>query len=187
MAQDKKQWYVLRAISGKEAKVKEMLDAACNNVDFLHDHLFQVLVPTEKIYVKRGNKKVLKDKNLFSGYVFVQCELTGEVEDYLSNTTNVIDFLRSRESGRKPEPVPEAQIRSMLGAAADEESRGDGSTVNDYVLGETVKVANGPFTGFTGDVSYVDREKHKLTVMVKVFGRETPLELDNSEVERVSK
>ena len=113
------QWYVLRAISGKEVKVKEMLDATCMNTD-LGKSVLQVLVPTEKVYVNRAGKKVLKEKNLFSGYIFVHAILTGEVEDYLRNTTNVIDFVRGRDTERRPEPIRESEMMRMLGAAQDE-------------------------------------------------------------------
>lgn len=185
MAEGKKQWYVLRAISGKEAKVKEMLEAACKNDEFLNNHLYQILVPTEKVYTTRAGKKVLKEKTLFSGYVFVEAVLEGEVEDFLRNTTNVIDFVRSREVGHKPEPIRESEIARMLGAAEAEGAVvADGDVTNDFIVGETVKVNYGPFVGFTGEIEEVNREKRKLKVMVKVFGRKTPLELDNSQVER---
>ena len=131
--QSKRGWYVLRAISGKEAKVKEILDAQIRNTD-LGKSLFQVLIPTEKVMTVRNGKKVVKERNLYSGYVFIEAELCGEV--------------------------------------------------NDYMVGETVKVNEGPFNGFTGTIEKVDREKKKLTVMVKIFGRPNPLELDNSQVER---
>lgn len=184
MAEDNKKWYVLRAISGKEAKVKEMLEAACNNNEDLKSHLHQVLIPTEKVYTTRAGKKVLKERNLFSGYVFVQLTLTGDVEEFLRNTTNVIDFVRTRDADQKPEPIRESEIARMLGAAAAEDQTGEDGVANDYIVGETVKVNYGPFSGFTGEIEAVNREKRKLTVMVKVFGRKTPLELDNSQVER---
>ena len=183
MNEEKKKWYVLRAISGKEQKVKELLDAACKNSN-LGDYLFQVLIPTEKVYATRGGKKVLKEKNLFSGYVFIQAHLTGEVEDLLRNTTNVIDFVRSRDAGRKPEPIRESEISRMLGAAQTDDVAAADDVANDFIVGETVKVTFGPFNGFTGEIEEVNREKRKLKVSVKVFGRKTPLELDNSQVER---
>ena len=93
MAETNKQWYVLRAISGKEAKVKEILDAQIKNTD-LGNNLFQVLIPTEKVLTVRGGKKVVKEKNLYSGYVFIEANLTSEVIYQLVNTSNVIDFLR---------------------------------------------------------------------------------------------
>ena len=92
MSEEKKGWYVLRAISGKENKVKEVLDAEIKNTD-LGNYVFQVLIPTEKVYTVRNGKKVVKEKNLYSGYVFVEAILVGEVVHHLRNTTNVIDFL----------------------------------------------------------------------------------------------
>lgn len=182
MAGEKKRWYVLRAISGKEAKVKEILDASMKNTD-LGKYLFQVLIPTEKVYTTRNGKKVLKERNLYSGYVFVEAELTGEVVNTLVNTTNVIDFIRGRDKERRPEPIRESEVARMLGAA-DEQQETDDAVANDFIVGETVKVNYGPFNGFTGEIEEVNREKRKLKVMVKVFGRKTPLELDNSQVER---
>ncbi len=182
MAEEKKRWYVLRAISGKEGKVKEILDAAIKNTD-LGNYVFQVLIPTEKVYTTRNGKKVLKEKNLYSGYVFVEADLQGEVINQLVNTTNVIDFIRGREKDRRPEPIRESEVARMLGAA-DEQQESDDDVLNDFIVGETVKVNFGPFNGFTGEIEEVNREKRKLKVMVKVFGRKTPLELDNSQVER---
>lgn len=204
MAESKKQWYILRAISGKETKAKELIEAACkNDPDNLGKDICQVLVPTEQVYVTRGGKKVLKERNLFGGYIFVQIalrrkvtvvkdkderktiesfEMNGETEIFLQNTSNIIDFVRTREGGKKPQPVPEVEIARMIGAA--EETQGTDAVEYNYIVGESVKVNFGPFTGFTGEISEVNQEKHELTVIVKVFGRETPLKLDNSQVER---
>ena len=182
MAEEKKAWYVLRAISGKEAKVKEVLDAAIRNTD-LGKYVFQVLIPTEKVLTVRNGKKIVKEKNLYSGYVFVECILHGEVLHELSNTTNVIDFLRGRAKGSEPEPLRQSEVMRMLGLA-DELNDVTEDGVNDYIVGETVKVNYGPFNGFTGVIEEVNKEKRKLKVMVKIFGRKTPLELENSQVER---
>lgn len=177
----KKAWYVLRAISGKEAKVKEVLDGAIRNTG-LGDYVFQVLIPTEKVMSVKNGKKVIKEKNLYSGYVFVECILTGEVLYELRNTTNVIDFLRGRGKDAAPESLRESEVRRMLGAA--DELLDTTSEGNDYIVGEAVKVTSGPFTGFDGIIEEVNREKKKLKVMVKIFGRKTPLELENSQVVR---
>ena len=179
MAEGNKAWYVLRAISGKEAKVKEVLDAAIRNTD-LGKYVFQVLIPTEKVLTVRSGKKVVKERNLYSGYVFVECDLQGEVLHELRNTTNVIDFLKGRGKDAKPEPLRESEVRRMMGAA-DEMGLDDG---NDYMVGEAVKVNDGPFKGFTGVIEEVNRERKKLKVSVKIFGRKTPLELENQQVER---
>ncbi len=182
-ARPQKAWYVLRAISGKEAKVKEVLEAQMRNTDW-GKYLYQVLIPTEKVLTVRGGKKVIKEKNLYSGYVFIEALLIGEVEYELRNTTNVIDFLRGKEKGAKPVPLRQSEVQRMLGMA-DEMAGVTVDTINDYLVGETVKVITGAFNGFTGEIEEVDREKKKLKVMVKIFGRKTPLELENSQVERV--
>ena len=177
-----KKWYALRTISGKEQKVKQLLEAEIKNSDLDH-YVSQVLLPTEKVYVTRGNKKVVKEKTRMSGYIFVEAVLTGEIEYELRNTTDIIDFVRNRENPPKPEPVREAEINRMLGAA-DDVIEGVDEGVNDYMVGEEVKVISGPFNGFIGEIEDVNREKRTLKVMVKVFGRKTPLELENSQVER---
>lgn len=182
MAESKKEWYVLRAISGKEAKVKEVLDASMKNTD-LGRFVSQVLIPTEKVYTTRNGKKVLKERTLYSGYVFVQAELTGEVEYELRNTTNVIDFLRGRAKGSKPESLREAEVMRMLGRA-DEMAEQSEESGERYIVGEPVKVTFGPFSGFSGVIKEVNSEKRKIKVEVKIFGRATDLELENSQVER---
>ena len=182
MAEKKHEWYVLRAISGKEAKVKEVLDAAIRNTD-LGKYVSEVLIPTEKVYVTRSGKKVAKDRTLFSGYVFVKCILTGEVQYELRNTSNVIDFLRGRAKNSAPESLRESEVMNMLGAA-DALVESPESVENIYYEGEAVKVTNGPFSGFSGVIKEVSADKLKLKVEVKIFGRPTDLELDNSQVER---
>ena len=155
----KKAWYVLRAISGKEAKVKEVLDGAIRNTG-LGNYVFQVLIPTEKVMSVRNGKKVVKEKNLYSGYVFVECILTGEVLYELRNTTNVIDFLRGRGKNAAPEALRESEVLRMMGTADDMIDTADDG--NDYMVGETVKVTFGPFSGFSGTIEEVNREKKKL-------------------------
>lgn len=182
MTELKKEWYVLRAISGKEAKVKEVLDAACKNTD-LGNYVFQVLIPTEKVYGTRNGKKVVKERTLYSGYVFVQCILFGEVQYELRNTTNVIDFLRGRGKDAKPESLRESEVMRMMGKA-DELIQPQEEGITDYVVGEAVKVTEGAFSGFSGVIREVNVEKHKVKVEVKIFGRATDLELEYSQVER---
>ena len=182
MAERKHEWYVLRAISGKEAKVKEVLDAQIKNTDLGH-YVFQVLIPTEKVLTTRNGKKVVKERTLYSGYVFVQANLTGEVEYELRNTTNVIDFLRGRAKGAKPETLRESEVMRMLGRADDLQQPVD-EVLADYRIGEPVKVLAGPFSGFSAVVCEVSTERRKLKVEVKIFGRGTEVELDYSQVEK---
>lgn len=185
MSEGKKEWYVLRAISGKEAKVKELLDAQIKNTS-LGDYVSQVLIPTEKFYsTTKSGKKVMKERTLYSGYVFVEADLQGDVPHILRNTTNVIDFLgggRGSEQ-KRPEPLRPGEVKRMLGIADELQETAENSVI-DYVVGETVKVNYGPFTGMNGTIEEVNIEKKKLKVMVSIFGRKTPVELENSQVER---
>lgn len=182
MAETKRAWYVLRAISGKEAKVKELLDGAIKNTD-LGNHVFQVLIPTEKVLTVKNGKKVVKERNLYSGYVFVEAELVGEVAHELSSTTNVIDFLKGRGKDAKPEPLRESEVMRMLGTADDINENFE-DAVPDFMVGEIVKVISEPFKGFSGKITDVSPDRKKIKVVVKIFGRETPLDLDYSMVER---
>lgn len=182
MAENMKKWYVLRAISGKEAKVKEVLDAAIKN-STLGNFVSQVLIPTEKVYTTRNGKKVLKDRLLYSGYVFVEAELTGEVIYELRNTTNVIDFLRGRAKNSPPEPLHESEVRHMLGQL----DKGNNPVVENsdgFKVGEAVKVTFGPFSGMTGEVKEINTERQRLKVEVKIFGRPTNVELETTQVEK---
>lgn len=210
MAERKKGWFVLRAISGKEAKVKEVLDAAIKNTDLGKD-LIQVLIPTEKVYQIRNGKKVLKERNLYSGYVFVECWLTeiknkfndpkdhgrnvqviteikwklsGELINELRNTTNVIDFLRGRSKASEPEMLRESEVMKMLGKADDLQEPVDEELIS-LIVGEPVRVNHGPFQGFDGVVREVNPDRRKIKVEVKIFGRPTDIELENSQVERI--
>ena len=183
MAEMKKAWYVLRAISGKEAKVKEVLDAAIKNTD-LGKYVSQVLIPTEKVYTTRNGKKVLKERNLYSGYVFSEAIPTGEVIYELRNTSNVIDFLRGRAKNSMPEPLRESEVMHMLGAA-DEMRLPTDAFGTEFTLGESVKVTFGPFSGFNGVVKEINPDKKKIKVEVKIFERPTDLELENTQVERL--
>lgn len=181
MEKDKEQfrWYCLRAISGKELKVKELLDAEIKNGDF-NGNVTEVLVPTEKVIVQKGNKKVEKEKVLYSGYIYVRCRLIGEVQAQLANTTNVVNFLMGRVT-KSPEPVPDNEIDEMLhfidGIVDVEEAAPVG-----FVVGETIKVNDGPFKEFDGVIEEISDEKKKLKVSVKIFGRKTPLELNFDQV-----
>ena len=182
MAENKKEWYVLRAISGKEAKVKEVIEAQMKNTD-LGRYVSQVLIPTEKVLTQRNGKKVVKERTLYSGYVFIEAELTGEVQYELRNTTNVIDFLRGRAKGAQPESLRESEVMRMLGVADGMRQPLEDAAV-EYMVGEPVKVTAGPFSGFSGVVKEVNAEKCKVKVEVKIFGRATDLELEYSQVER---
>ena len=179
MAETQKNWYVLRAVSGKEAKVKEYIEAELKHNTLLQSHVFQVLIPMEKQASLRNGKLVEKEKISLPGYVFVEAILKGDVAHTLRFMPNVLGFLGGLDN---PSPVPQSDINRMLGAAENTELENDIDIP--YSVDETVKVTDGPFSGFTGVIEEVNTEKHKLKVMVKIFGRKTPLELGFMQVEK---
>jgi len=179
MAESGKKWYVLRAVSGKEAKVKEYIEAEMKHNALLTQYVSQVLIPTEKHATLRNGKRVVKDKISLPGYVLVEAELKGDVAHTLRFMPNVLGFLGGLDN---PTPVRQADINRILGNVEETELV-DEVTVP-YVVDETVKVTDGPFSGFSGVIEEVNAEKHKLKVMVKIFGRKTPLELSFMQVEK---
>ena len=173
-------WYVLRAVSGKEGKVKEYIDAAKKHNDVLGANVGEVLLPTEKYAMLRNGKRVIKEKLFLPGYVLVQASLQGEVAHMLRFIPNVMGFLGGLDN---PQEVKQADINRILGTA--EETTIESAELNiPYSVDETVKVIDGPFSGFSGIIEEVNTEKHKLKVMVKIFGRKTPLELSFTQVEK---
>ena len=179
MAQTGKNWYVLKAVSGKEMKVKEYIEAALKHNDFLAQHVSQVLIPMEKHVTQRNGKRVEKQKVSLPGYVFVEAEMVGDVAHSLRFTPNVLGFLGGMDS---PSPVKQSDINRMLGNAEESEIMDDMSVP--FATDDQVKVTDGPFNGFTGVIEEVNAEKRKLKVMVKIFGRKTPLELSFTQVEK---
>ena len=179
MAGIEKKWYVLRAISGKEAKVREYLEAELRNSN-LGEFVSQVLIPTEKTYVQRNGKRVLKERSYLPGYVLIEAALVGEVAHRLRNMPNVIGFLGGSDN---PVPLRPAEVNRILGTM-DEMQDEQADVDLTFVIGENVKVITGPFSGFSGLVEEVNPEKKKLKVMVKILGRKTPLELNYMQVEK---
>jgi transcriptional antiterminator NusG len=174
-----KKWYVVRAISGKEKKVKEYLESEINRLG-LQDYISQVLIPTEKVYQIRKGKKVSKERNYFPGYVLIEAVLVGEIPHIIRNIPNVLGFLGS---GDEPSPMRPAEVNRILGKVDELAEQGEGINVP-FIIGETVKVIDGPFNSFTGVIEEINEEKKKLKVMVKIFGRKTPLELNFMQVEK---
>ena len=179
MSENSKKWYVLRAMGGKEKKVKEYIENEIANGD-LKDFVDQVLIPTEKVYQIRNGKKISKERNFFPGYVLIEAALVGEVAHTLRNIPNVIGFLGDTKGG-DPVPMRQNEVNRILGKV-DELSENDEEISVPFVVGETVKVVDGPFNGFNGTIEGINEEKKKLQVMVKIFGRKTPLELSFMQV-----
>ncbi|PWJ44984.1 transcription termination/antitermination protein NusG [Sediminitomix flava] len=185
------QWYVVRAVSGQEKKVKQYLEKEVENQG-LTDFVTEVMVPTEKVFQIRKSrdgktKKVAVERNFFPGYVIVQANLThGEVLHMINSVPGVIGFLNAdtKDPSVLPKPMRESEINRILGKVDEAETEEIQMDVT-YSVGEEVKVMDGPFNGFTGTVEEVFEEKKKLNVMVKIFGRNAPVELDYKQVEKV--
>jgi len=176
-----KKWYVVRAISGQEKKVKGQIEAEINR-NKLDEYISQVLIPTEKVYQIRNGKKVSKERSFYPGYILIEAALVGEIPHILKNITGVIGFLGETKGGT-PVPLRLAEINRILGKV-DELAEKDEEMSIPYIVGETVKVIDGPFNSFSGVIEEINEEKKKLKVMVKIFGRKTPLELNFMQVEK---
>ena len=173
-------WYVLRAVSGKEAKVKEYIEAAMKHDPVLAANVGEVILPTEKYAMMRNGKRVIKERLYLPGYVLVEASLQGEVAHTLRFMPNVLGFLGGLDN---PTPIRQSEVNRILGNA-EESAVETAELAIPFSVDETVKVTEGPFSGFSGVIEEVNSEKHKLKVMVKIFGRKTPLELNFTHVEK---
>ena len=176
-----KKWYVVRAVSGQENKVKNYIETEINRLG-MADYISQVLVPTEKVVQVRDGKKISKDRVYFPGYVMVEANLTGEIPHIIKSITGVIGFLGETKGGDAV-PLRQSEVNRMLGKVDELSVKTDNVSIP-FTVGETIKVVDGPFNGFNGTVEKVNEEKRKLEVMVKIFGRKTPLELSYMQVEK---
>lgn len=177
-------WYVVRVISGQEKKIKSYLETEINRQK-LNDFVPQVLIPSEKVYEMRNGKKRVRERNFFPGYVLISADLSnGEAYHTINSIPGVIGFLSSG-GGESKDPVAlrQSEINRILGKV-DEVDEFEEKLETPFIVGETVKVMDGPFSGFTGNVEEVFEERKKLNVMVKIFGRNTPVELNYMQVEK---
>ncbi len=177
-----KKWYVVRAVSGQENKISGYIQTEIERQG-LSDYLDEVLVPTEKVVQIRNGKKIQKERTYFPGYIMIKANLGGEMVHVIRSITNVIGFLGETKGG-DPVPLRKSEVNRMLGKV-DEFSLNADDVAIPFVLGETVKVVDGPFNGFNGTIEKINEEKRKLEVMVKIFGRRTPLELSYLQVEKI--
>lgn len=176
-----KHWYVVRAIGGQESKVSTYIENEISRLN-LGDFVSQVLVPTEKVFQIRNGKKVSKERNFFPGYILIEANLVGEVPHTIKSIPGVIGFLGATKGG-EPVPMRMSEVNRILGKV-DELAVTDEEIVNPYVVGESVKVIDGPFNSFSGLIEEIDEQKKKLKVTVKIFGRKTPVELSFMQVEK---
>lgn len=175
-------WYVLRIVSGKERKVKEYLDNEIRRNGW-NDAVLQILCPVEKIFKVVNGKKVLREKSLYPGYIMVEA-VDGKFNDTIiqaiQSTTNVIHFLGKEN----PIALRKSEVNKMFGKMDEVSDQGIG-IADPYLKGETVKIIDGPFNDFTGNIEDINEEKKKLVVVVKIFGRDTPVELSYTQVEKI--
>lgn len=182
MAESIKKWYVVRAVGGQENKVKTYIETEIARLG-LSDYVDQVLVPKENVIQIRDGKKIHKERVYFPGYIMVEANLAGEVPHVIKSVTGVIGFLGETKGG-VPVPLRKSEVNRMLGKV-DELATQDENIAIPYIIGETVKVVDGPFNGFDGTIEKINEEKRKLEVMVKIFGRKTPLELSYMQVDKI--
>lgn len=180
MAEEKK-WFVMRVLSGKERKVKEYIENEITRSGWAE--IFpQVLVPTEKIYKVKAGKKVIQERNIFPGYVLMEADdtkMSGEMLQTIKNITGVINFL----GNERPQALRKSEVNKILGKIDEMQETGE-TIIEPYLVGETVKIIDGPFNDFMGSIDEVNEEKKKLKVTVKIFGRKTPVELGYTQVEK---
>ncbi len=172
-----KQWYAIHTYSGYEEKVAESIRQRADSLD-MGDKIFQVLVPKEKmIEIKNGKRKVV-EKRIFQGYVMVQMKMSEDAWYIVRNTPSVTGFVGS---GTEPTPVEDQEMDKIMKRMG----RDDPKHKIDFAIGEVVNIIDGPFKGFDGSINEIDAAKGKLKVLVNMFGRETPVELDGLQVKRV--
>ena len=177
-----KNWYVIRSVTGQETKVKQYIMTELTRVG-LDKQVEEILVPTEKVIQIRQGKKVLKEKTYFPGYIMIKADISGEILHIIRSITSVLGFLGETKGG-EPIPLRKTEVNRMLGKVDELAISGEQISIP-FNIGESVKVIDGPFNGFTGSIDNVNEEKRKLEVMVKIFGRKTPLELSYMQVEKI--
>jgi transcriptional antiterminator NusG len=186
--QKESKWYVLRVVSGKERKVKEYLDKDISRSGWT-DIIKQIFLPMEKVYKVQNGKKVMREKNYFPGYVMLEVaegKLTDDIIQHISNISNVMHFLTDGK-GSKGNIIclRKSEVNKMLGKV--DEMNDQGMTISEpFIVGETIKIIEGPFNDFNGTIEEVNDEKKKLKVTVKIFGRSTPVELNYVQVEKLN-
>lgn len=178
-------WYVLRVVSGKEKKVKEYLDKEISRGGW-SNVVKQVFLPVEKVYKVQNGKKVMRERNYYPGYVMIEVadgsKMSDDLFDTIKNTTNVIHFLGKEN----PTALRKSEVNKMLGKMDEMAEAGGVNMIEPFIVGETIKIIEGPFNDFNGTIEEVNDEKKKLKVTVKIFGRSTPVELNYMQVEKLS-
>jgi len=173
-------WYVLRVISGKEKKVKELLDKQMNDNDVIKSYVKRVILPLEKIYKVKNNKRYTIERNLYQGYILVETEMNGEIQHVIEKFPNIIQFLKEKDT---PIPLRQTEINRLLSTVDDINNQTESEIP--FIVGESVQIISGPFVSFYGKIISIDTLKEKVILIVKIFGRDTKLELGFLEINNV--
>jgi transcriptional antiterminator NusG len=166
-------WYVVRTFSGHENKVKTLLENELGDNEQLHEKIQEILVPMEKVFEVKDGKKKSRTKNFFPGYILINADLDNQVKEFILNTPSVMGFLGTRNN---PNPLQPEEVKRIVGRISQDESSERMETI--FRTGDLVKIIDGPFNNFTGTIQEVNEEKMKIKVMVSIFGRKTPVEID---------
>ncbi len=166
-------WYVVRTFSGHESKVKNLLEAGLLDHEHLKAKISEILVPMEKVFEVKDGKKKSKTKNFFPGYILVNADLDNQVKDFILSTPSVMGFLGT---GNNPNPLQPEEVRRIVGRLSQDSTTERMETI--FRSGDLVKIIDGPFNNFSGMIEEVNEEKMKIKVMVSIFGRKTPVEID---------
>lgn len=166
-------WYVVKTFSGHENKVKNLIDSELRENEYLDARIVEVLVPTEKIFEVKDGKKKSKTRNFFPGYVLIHADLDVKVKDFIVNTPSVMGFLGNQNN---PIPLQPAEVKRIIGRITQNEETERTDTI--FRAGDFIKIIDGPFNNFSGIIEEVNEEKMKIKVMVSIFGRKTPVEID---------
>jgi transcriptional antiterminator NusG len=174
-------WYALRVVSGKERKIRDYIENEVKRSGW-DVYITQILVPTEKVYKVVNGKKTIKEKNFFPGYILIEAlegKLNGDIISTFRNITGVIHFL-GKET---PTPLRKSEVNRILGKVDEQQETGE--TANEpFLVGEKVRITDGPFNDFKGTIEEINEEKKKLKVVVMIFGRRTPVEVNFMQVEK---
>jgi len=168
----KKEWYVLRVFTGLEAEVKTYMQQEIERLQ-LHDHFGEILIPTETVVEMRDGKKKEKNRVFFPGYILVEIHMDPATKHLIANTPNVIGFAGNPKD---PPPLRKDEVNRILGRV--EEKRGQVTIDIPFEVEDKVKINDGPFKDFIGSIKEINHERRKLKVLVSIFGRSTPVEVD---------
>ena len=177
-------WYVLKVVNGQEKSVKQHLETELERKK-LESYVTQILIPSEKLYEIRAGKKQTRERNFFPGYMLICADLSdGRILHAIKDVPNALGFLSAKGwgSSKKPVPLRETEINRILGKV-DEVGDLEINLEKPFIIGETVKIIDGPFSGFSGSIQEIFEERKKLNVTVKIFERNTPIELNYAQVE----